>query len=71
MITFMIWPHEDDAALRAAYLPIVGETIEDEPRNNGTHFLIGSSRLNSSHFSAITAAVPSTVFYSAEPEGWS
>ena len=71
MITFMTWPHGDDSAMRAAYLPIVGETIEDEPRNNGTHYLIGSSRLNSGHFDAIAAAVASAAFYTSEPSGWS
>jgi hypothetical protein len=69
-ITFMSWPHEDDAELRLVYEEVVAEEVEPEPRDNGTRYLLGSSRIELAHKAAIVFAVPSVVFYEDEPEGY-
>lgn len=44
MTVYIIWPHSIDEMFRDRYGEVVGESIQDIPKNNGTHFMIGSSR---------------------------
>lgn len=68
MTTFVVWPHTIDTTFRPAYAEIVQETVQDNPRNNGTHYLIGSSRITPLHIDTLRASFPDAEFLDEHPE---
>lgn len=67
MTTYIIWPHDDDAALRAVYEDVVGEALQSEPQNNGTHYIVGSTRITEEHKSILLGHTPSIEFSDTSP----
>lgn len=70
MTTYMIWPHEDDDALRSVYEETVGEAIETNPRSNGTQYIVGSYRITDAQQAELAFAFPDVQFVADLPEGF-
>jgi hypothetical protein len=73
MITFVRWKKGIDAAFRAFYPTVAldGETVEDEPKSNKTHYLLGSARLSATAVDALRGQFGTNIAISeSEPEGF-
>lgn len=63
-------PHLE--GFKADYLATTGEKIQDTPLENdqGTHYLVGSSRLTQEHADELASRNPSVTIMNSWPAGW-
>ena len=68
--TYVTWPKTIDTDFRAAYLEQVEENIQASPMENqeGTHYLVGSSKVKQEHIDVLAAAYDSIQTYDTIPE---
>ncbi len=71
-IKFPTAPNIDLNQFRADYLSITGEKIQENPLENeqGTYWLVGSSRIGKAEFNQIKALYPSVTMTDKVPNGW-
>lgn len=57
---------------KADYLATTGEKIQDSPAENeqGTHYLVGSSRLTQEQADELVSRNPSVTIMNSWPNGW-
>jgi hypothetical protein len=67
MTTFVIWPHAIDGDFRPAYAEIVQELVQEQPLDNGTHYMLGSSRITPEQCSTIQALFADVEFTETDP----
>lgn len=73
MITFVQWAKEIDSPFRAFYptVALESETVEPEPRQNATHYLLGTARLNEAAKAALLNQFGENVMLTDDqPEGY-
>lgn len=60
------------AKFKARYLELTGESVQDNPPQNaqGTHYIIGSSRLTQVHADQLANEFPQVIISNAFPVGW-
>lgn len=69
MTIYVVWPKAIDADFRAFYPTVAtgGETIQEQPFENATHFMVGTTRLGSQGVMALVAEFGDDVTF---PEGY-
>lgn len=65
-------PGLDYGIFRARYLELTGEKIQDTPLENeqGTHYLVGSSRLSQAIADQLVSEFPAVTIGQDMPVGW-
>lgn len=59
---YVIWPKTIDEAFRPAYAAIVAEGIQDQPHETATHFMVGTSRMDSAMAYELKGQFPDIVY---------
>lgn len=64
------WAKQDDESFRARYAQLTEEYVQEQPAENETRYMVGSSRLSESAAQMLAVEFESVVYYNQYPEGF-